>query len=276
MLKVGKIEYINVLPIYFGFIKKLDNFNHKFIEAVPSELNQMLRHGEIDISPISSYEFITNSRKYYLFPDFSISSLTKVKSVLFFSKVPIRQLHKKDVWLTKSSMTSRAFIEYLLSENYGIEPNYHYYSMKEGNLPKTATSVLAIGDDAFQLLKQKNFRFTYDLGKEWYKINKLPFVFAVWGVRKETFENYPKKVRDIFEAFKKSREYGLENLEKIASIYSKKVGLSKEECLAYYKYLNYNLTPDHIESLRKFASLLQINIQPENAILKFGGSDEIR
>ncbi|SNR70668.1 menaquinone biosynthesis protein [Desulfurobacterium atlanticum] len=270
MLKVGKIEYINVLPVYFGFIDKAVPFKYEFVEEVPSELNVMLREGKIDISPISSYEFITNSEKYFLFPDFSISSYGQVKSVLFLSRVPIHQLHKKDVWLTKSSMTSRALIEYILKEKFGVEPNYYFYSMKEGNLPKTATAILSIGDDAFKLLKNKNYRFIYDLGQEWYNMYKLPFVFAVWAVRRESFINHPEDIKEIYESFKKSRKYGLSNLQKIAKIYSKKVSLSEKECLDYYNYLNYSLTSLHKKSLKQFAQLLNYNIEIEDFLLPFG------
>jgi len=274
MLKVGKIEYINVLPVYFGFIDKAVPFKYKFVEEVPSELNLLLREGKIDISPISSYEFITQSDKYYLFPDFSISSFGKVKSVLFLSKVPIHQLHKKDVWLTKSSMTSKALIKYILKAKYGVEPHYYFYSMKEGNLPKNATAVLSIGDDAFKLVKNKNYKFIYDLGQEWHNMYKLPFVFAVWAVKKESFLNHPEEVKDVYESFKKSREYGLTNLQKIAKIYSYRVSITEKECLEYYNYLDYSLTQLHKKSLSQFAKLLNYKIDIEKSLLPFGETDE--
>ncbi|WP_456437667.1 menaquinone biosynthetic enzyme MqnA/MqnD family protein [Desulfurobacterium sp.] len=267
MLKVGKIEYINVLPVYFGFIDSAVPFDYQFTEAVPSALNEFLREGKIDVSPISSYEFITNSERYLLFPDLSISSFGRVKSVLFFSKLPIHQLHRKDVWLTKSSMTSRALIEYLLKNRYGVEPNYYYYSMKEGNLPKSATAVLAIGDDAFKLLKDKNYRFIYDLGEEWHNIYDLPFVFAVWAVRRDTAQNHPLSVKKIFEKFIESKSYGLAHLEKIAKRYAKKVGLTEDECMEYFKCLNYDLTNLHKKAINKFANLLGFEIDVEKFLL---------
>ncbi|WP_456396297.1 menaquinone biosynthetic enzyme MqnA/MqnD family protein [Desulfurobacterium sp.] len=267
MLKVGKIEYINVLPVYFGFIDGAVPFEYQFTEAVPSSLNELLRDGKIDVSPISSYEFITNSEKYLLFPNLSISSSGKVKSVLFFSKLPIHQLHRKDVWLTKSSMTSRALIEYLLKNRYGVEPNYYYYSMKEGNLPKNATAVLAIGDDAFKFLKDKNFRFIYDLGEEWKNIYDLPFVFAVWAVRRQTVKNHPLSVKKIYNKFLESKNYGLNHLEKIATRYASKVGLTEKECMEYFNCLNYNLTNLHKKAINKFAKLLGFEIDVEKFLL---------
>ncbi len=263
MLKVGKIEYINVLPVYFGFIDGVVDFKHRFVEAVPSVLNEMLREGQIDISPVSSYEYLKNSHLYLLLPNLSISSDGKVKSVLFFSKVPIHQLHRKDVWLTKSSMTSKELVKFLLKSRYGVEPNYKHYSMKNGELPKGATAVLAIGDDAFKLLGDKRFPFVYDLGEEWHGMFGLPFVFAVWAVRRDSALKKKAEVAEALEKFMLSKAYGLRHLEKICSVYSKKVGLTVKECLLYYEVLNYDLEEKHLKALEKFAQITGLSFKPE-------------
>jgi len=119
MLKVGKIEYLNTVPVYYGFLTgKVSYDSVEFVEDVPSELNRLLREGELDVSVISSYEYLVNSNRYLLLPDFSISARKRVLSVLFLSTVPIHQLHRKDVWLTRSSMTSRELLKFLLREVY--------------------------------------------------------------------------------------------------------------------------------------------------------------
>ncbi len=256
MLKVGKIEYINTIPVYYGFMKGSIKCDCVFIEDVPSELNRKLREGEIDISVISSYECIRNSDIYVIFPNISISSFGKVMSVLFFSQLPIHQLHRKDVWLTKSSMTSKALIEFLLREKYGIEPNYKYYSLKEGNLPKNATAILSIGDEAFKIMKRKSFRFIYDLGEEWFNMYRLPFVFALWAVRREVFNRRKKEVLTMYKSLIKSKDIGTSSFEEICSVYSSRVQLSKSECAKYYKYLNYDLKEEHIKSLKVFSRML--------------------
>ena len=257
MLKVGIIEYLNTIPVYYGFLKgsvRADNV--EFVEDVPSELNELLREGFLDISVISSYEYLSNSDKYLLFPDFSISAKRKVLSVLFLSTVPIHQLHRKDVWLTRSSMTSRELLKYLLKNVYGVEPNYYYYSLKDNDLPKNPTALLTIGDDAFKLLKNKRFTFIYDLAEEWFNIHGLPFVFAVWAVRREVYESRPEEVEAFYKKLLVSRDYGEKNVEEICYYYCKKVQLSCKDCKEYLNNLCFHLNNEQKKSIKLFAQAI--------------------
>ena len=62
MLKVGIIEYLNTVPVYYGFLKGVvDSTGIDFVEDVPSGLNELLRGGFLDVSVISSYEYISNA-----------------------------------------------------------------------------------------------------------------------------------------------------------------------------------------------------------------------
>jgi len=259
MLKVGIIEYLNTIPVYYGFLKgTVDTTGIEFVEDVPSELNELLREGFLDISVISSYEYLSNSDKYLLFPDFSISAKRKVLSVLFLSTMPIHQLHRKDVWLTRSSMTSRELLKYLLKNVYGIEPNYYYYSLKDNDLPKNPTALLTIGDDAFKLSKNKKFTFIYDLAEEWFNIHGLPFVFAVWAVRKDVFEKRPDEVRSFYKKLLESRAEGIKNLKKICTTYSPKLSIKCEDCMEYLENLRFNLGEDEKKSLQLFAQSIGV------------------
>jgi chorismate dehydratase len=254
MLRVGKIEYLNTVPVYYGFIKGVVKCKEvEFVEDVPSELNRLLREGFLDVSVVSSYEYITNWDKYLLLPDLSISAYRKVKSVLFFSKVPIHQLHRKDVWITRSSMTSRELLKYLLKNVYGVEPNFYYYSMKEGGLPKNPKALLAIGDDALKLLPKRTFPFVYDLAEEWFNLTGFPFVFAVWAVRRDSYEKKREKVRKFYRKLIKSRDFGERSFDEICSAYGKKIPLNKKPCRNYLNCLNFHLGEEEESSLKTFS-----------------------
>ena len=254
MLKVGKIEYLNTVPVYYGFIKGVvDSSGVEFVEDVPSELNRLLNEGFLDISVISSYEYIQNSEKYLLLPDLSISAEKRVVSVLFLSTVPIHQLHRKDVWITRSSMTSKELLKYLLREVYGVEPNFYYYSLKENTLPRNPRAVLAIGDDALKLMKMKKFPFVYDLAEEWFNLTGLPFVFALWAVRRDSHSKKEEEVENFYSKLIESRNYGERHLEEICQDYSPKLGLPEKLCINYLKCLNFHLGEKELESLRIFS-----------------------
>jgi len=257
MLKVGKIEYLNTIPVYYGFTKGIVKAsNAEFVEDVPTELNRLLREGFLDVSVISSYEYIENWRNYLLLPDLSISAKRKVMSVLFFSTVPIHQLHRKDVWITRSSLTSRELLKFLLKNVYGVEPNFYYYSMKEGNLPKNPKALLAIGDDALKLLKARKFPFVYDLAEEWYNLTELPFVFAVWAVREKSYELKKKEITEFYRSLLKSRKFGEENFKLICSEYGERIELNQQACLNYLKCLHFHMGKEEIKSLLTFGEKL--------------------
>ncbi|WP_163328389.1 menaquinone biosynthesis protein [Desulfurobacterium thermolithotrophum] len=259
MLRVGKIEYLNTIPVYYGFLSgKVDSSGVVFVEEVPSELNKMLREGKLDISVISSYEYLKNNQNYLLLPNLSISAKKKVISVLFLSTVPIHQLHRKDVWLTRSSMTSRELLKYLLREVYGIEPNYRFYSLKEGNLPKNPTALLTIGDDALKMIKTQKFPFVYDLAEEWFNLFSLPFVFAVWAVRKDSFREKREEVITFYEKLIKSKKIGLNSYKEICENYSSKISICKDLCKNYLKQLIYDLNTEELNSMKKFSKVINV------------------
>ncbi|TCK05251.1 menaquinone biosynthetic enzyme MqnA/MqnD family protein [Phorcysia thermohydrogeniphila] len=262
MLRVGKIEYLNTVPVYYGFLSgKVPSDGIEFVEDVPSELNRLLREGKLDISVISSYEYLTNSDKYLLFPNFSISAKKRVLSVLFLSTVPIHQLHRKDVWLTRSSMTSRELLKFLLREVYGVEPNFRYYSLKVCDLPKNPTALLTIGDEALRFLKTRRFSFVYDLAEEWHNLYGLPFVFAVWAVRKDSYEREKEAIGEFYRRLSKSREIGIGSFSEICSRYSKKLQLPEKMCKNYLENLIFSLGEEELESLEKFAQSVKVKAE---------------
>ena len=266
MLRVGKIEYLNTVPVYYGFLTgKVPSDGIEFVEDVPSELNRLLREGKLDVSVISSYEYLTNSDKYLLFPNFSISARKRVLSVLFLSTVPIHQLHRKDVWLTRSSMTSRELLKFLLREVYGVEPNFKYYSLKDCDLPRNATALLAIGDEALRLLRSRQFPFVYDLAEEWHNLYGLPFVFAVWAVRKDSYERKKESVNEFYQRLFASREIGISSFSEICSEYSKKLQLPEKMFRNYLENLIFSLGIEEIKSLKKFAA--SVNLKAELSFL---------
>ncbi len=264
MLRVGKIEYLNTIPVYYGFITgKVKAEDVEFVEDVPSELNRLLREGFLDISVISSYEYLKNSDKYLLVPEITISAKKKVISVLFLSSVPIHQLHRKDVWLTRSSMTSRELLKFLLKNIYGVEPNYHYYSLKENDLPVNSTAILTIGDEALKLTKNKRFRFKYDLAEEWFNLYSLPFVFAVWAVRRDSYQTKKDEVTRFLKKLFRSKQFGTESYQEICRKFGRQAGISEKECESYLRNLRFSFGEEEKKSLSIFASVIGFEFKPE-------------
>src|SRR5512142_1702546 len=146
MLKLGHIVYSNCYPPHAGILKQKVAFPFKLVEGIPTQLNRMLYEGGVDVSPSSSIEYAMNPGRYLLMPDLSITSKSRVMSILLESKVPVEDLHDRVVALTTASATSVVLLRILLEIRYGINPNYILYEQGAEDPSNQADAVLTIGD----------------------------------------------------------------------------------------------------------------------------------
>ena len=260
-LRIGRINYANVFPIYYTLEKEFDCSGYEFIEGVPSFLNRMLRAGSIDLSPSSSVEYLRNRAIYNFLDGVSISSKGPVGSVFLFSKKPIESLDGSLINLTVQSETSVALLAIIIRRFYGMDCRFERSSTPEAN---NADAFLMIGDDALKYkakLREKNSKtektsaLAYDLGELWYQKTGLPFVFALWIVRKELFDPadprhpiFNKYVRDLNAA----KDIALKNLPEIARYSPLKAFMSEEDIIEYWKNLDYDLSVEHKRGLQLF------------------------
>ena len=120
--RLGRIRYINVLPIYYAIDQAWVDNGFDLVAGTPAELNCRLHQGHLDVSAISSYEYGRHCRDYLLLPQLSIATRGDVGSVLFFSRLPFHRLSGKEVLLSAGSATSAALVKIVLRELYGARP----------------------------------------------------------------------------------------------------------------------------------------------------------
>lgn len=172
MFKIGKVSYLNTLPLFFSW----ERGRVEFVEDVPSRLVELLRAGKIQAGIVSSVEHLKHPDIYRVVPGLSISSSKKACSVALFSKKPIQ--HIENLYLTEASVTSRFLALHILRDIYGASP--YFIKSRE-----RADAVLLIGDEAIEEKKRGKWEHVYDLGEEWYRAYGMPFVFALFLVRKD-------------------------------------------------------------------------------------------
>jgi chorismate dehydratase len=257
-LRIGKVRYLNTKPIYYGLevgaIPKGEGWI--FIENTPSVLNAMLRNKELDLSVISSVEYAQHWKEYYILPNLCIGSNGDVKSVLFFSKKPLDKLSGVEVWLTKSSLTSKTLVKWILEEK-GAKPIYREFTLgEEVFLNDHTEAILLIGDEALKKRESGVFPYCTDLGAYWQSKTGLPFVFALWCVRREIALKEPNKIEEAWRKLLASREYSARKLNNISQTCYRQTGLTSLQCYNYLTGLNFDLTPIHIEGMNLFFSIL--------------------
>ncbi|GFP25369.1 chorismate dehydratase, partial [Candidatus Hakubella thermalkaliphila] len=64
--RIGHIQFLNCLPLYYGLVTQNVLLDIELVKGTPTELNQFLIRGELDIGPLSSIEYC-----------FSISSISR-------------------------------------------------------------------------------------------------------------------------------------------------------------------------------------------------------
>lgn len=254
---MGRTDYINTRPVFYGFDKKVVKEEFVTTKGEPSYLNRLLAEGKLDISLISSAAYALNSEKYLILPDISISSFGPVGSVLLLSKVPFEKLDGKTILLTDSSATSIQLIKLLLTELFNVTPVYNKKKISlDTALKNDCHGVLSIGDEALRLKQQPIFPHVLDLGRAWRQLTGLPFVFAVWAVRTEFFSIHPEACKKIHSAILSSREYGLAHLAEISAEAHDNAGLTIQECGEYFNNLRYGLDGTYLKGLRSFFDCL--------------------
>ena len=242
MISVVKVSYLNTLPLFYRWVNSKVNL----VEGHPSELVKKLREGHIQAGIVSSVEFLLYPENYRVVPDVSISSKEKACSVLIFSKKPLEFI--ESLYLTPASMTSKLLALYIVKEVYKNNPNI--VQAKDD-----ADALMLIGDEAIREKASNRWQYVYDLGEEWFRLYGLPFVFALFLVRRdapEWLEGF------IWEQCKRSKEEFFKDLkEGNLQVHS----YGQEYIKDYFTLcLDYGLNQGAWRSLEIFKEILRKNV----------------
>jgi len=254
-VRVGRIGYLNVLPIYYPLEQGTIKHNLSFVYGSPAELNELMACGKLDISVVSSIEYARHFDRYMVLPDLSISCKGAVKSVLLFSKLPLEKLNNRVIHLTPQSHTSVALLRLILARVYQMRCSFvsmarPLWQVQKKELPE---AYLAIGDEALHWAKRGDFPYVWDLGKLWYQWTGLPFVFALWVCRKDM---EPNKITDSLENLLAAKAWGMEHLDLVCSQAARTTFLTRDELRVYFRHLIYDLSEDMLKGLSCYYELL--------------------
>ncbi len=268
MVRIGMVNYINTAPLYEVWKEKIHRPDWRIIEAPPSKLNTMLAAGELDLGCVSSYEYAVHPKRYQILPRLSISANGPVGSVYLFSDVEIGDLSDKLILLSGQSETSVCLVKILLEDFHHIQPRYITGEVFGKTISEEPVSaVLAIGDEALRLKAEDRYPVRLDLGEMWYRQTGLPFVFAVYAVRREFIARDADLVAEIHVALLTCLEEGLGNLRSIAAKVAPRIPMSVNACHDYLQAMEYDLNQNKQEALQLFFSSLIARNEANSAAL---------
>jgi chorismate dehydratase len=256
--RVGHIQFLNCLPLYWGLMRSgalLDVDLHK---DTPDRLNAALVAGDLDIGPISLVEYLRHTDELLLLPDLAVGSDGPVLSVNLVSTLPLDRLDRLDgrrVALGSTSRTGVLLARMLLAARYGATPEYFSCPPDLTEMLLEADAAVLIGDVALRALYEAPRRglTVTDLGQAWREWTGLPMVFAAWAVRREFAEAQPGQVKDVHEAFLRSREVSLRELDEVATAAARWEPFDAATLASYFRVLDFSLGERQVAGVREFA-----------------------
>jgi chorismate dehydratase len=238
-MKVGSVPYLNAKPLIWGLHRE-PGVDLTF--EVPSRLAVMLRNGELTAGMVSSVACFLNPQ-LWIAPGMSVASNGPVQSVKLFHNRGLESIRK--VALDTSSLTSVLLSKVILSEAYGLTPEFVDMPPCVGDMLDSCDAAVMIGDPA---MKVPSGRYPeLDLGDEWHKLTGLPFVYAVWAVNPDLAS------AELVDILQRSKAYGIERFPEISESEAERLDLPYEVCFRYLsEIMNYDLTDCHMEGLNLF------------------------
>ena len=234
--RVGSVKALNTVPLTRGIEAQI-------IYATPAKLAEMLRRDELDAALVSVVEPLFNDR-YDILDGIAVASLGEVKSVFLAHRKPLEQA--KDIFCDTASLTSVTLLKVLLAER-GLKPEFkpleNYATAKEKDF------VLLIGDAALDFAFTNHRHEMVDLGEAWYELTKLPFVYAVWALRRG-MEN-----RELRRQLNEAKDFGMDTLDHIVRSRTEYTLDFRKDYFGWH--IHYHLGSDEKRGIAKFMELLR-------------------
>jgi chorismate dehydratase len=234
--RVGSVEYLNAVPLTRGI-------EDQIVFTTPARLAELLRRDELDAALVSITEVLLTDR-YDILDGAAIASLGEVFSVLLAHKKPLEEA--KEIFCDTASLTSVNLLKVLLAER-GLKPEFKPLENYQAAAEKDF--VLLIGDRAIDFQRAPHAHEIFDLGTAWFEATNLPFVFAVWALRRG-IEN--SRLRRLL---RETKNFGMETLEVIIRNHPAYDLDFRKDYLGWQ--VHFHLGSDEKRGIAKFCELLR-------------------
>lgn len=234
-MRVGSVPYLNSVPLTRGL-------EDQIVFAPPSQLAQLLREDKLDAALLSITEPLLNEG-YDILDGIAVASLGEVKSVFLAHRKPLEQTNL--IHCDTASLASVNLLKVLLAER-GLSPEFRkldYYH----DAP-LVDAVLLIGNPAIDFRREHHEHQIWDLGQAWSELTNLPFVFAVWALRKGKVDDNTKRL------LREARDFGLDTLDYIIATRSEYDLEFRKDYLGWH--IHFHLGEDERKGITRFGELL--------------------
>ena len=234
--RIGSVPYLNSAPLTFGIEEKI-----QFLP--PFQLAKRLRSGEFAAGLVSITEVLYNNL-YDILDGVAVACDGAVKSVFLAHKKPLDEIEV--IYCDAASLSSVNLLKVILKD-YGLSPRLepfdNYLQAEEQN------AVLLIGNPGIEFLKRHHEHQILDLGQAWKDLTGLPFVFAVWAIRRDQSNS------ELRQMLMKAKEKGTGKLTDIIKNHSDFDFELRD--LYFRKHIRFELTNHEKKGILEFVRRLR-------------------
>lgn len=235
-MRIGSVPYLNSVPLTRGL-------EDQIVFAPPTELAKLLREDQLDGALLSITEPLLNDG-YDILDGIAVASLGEVYSVFLAHNKPLEQV--ETIYCDTASLASVNLLKVLLAER-GLKAEFRsldYYHDAEH-----ADYVLLIGNPAIDFRREQQPHAIWDLGQAWFELTNLPFVFAVWALRRGRVDDTTKRL------LREARDLGLDTMDYIISSRTEYDLEFRKDYLGWH--IHFHLGADEKRGIARFAELLE-------------------
>lgn len=245
---IGKIPYLNTVPFYAHFEKR----QFRVLPVTPRRMGLLNAEGMLDAGVFSLMDYFRREDSLDLM-GWCIATRDQVKSVMLFSKEGWQGLEGKTIGIIDDTATSVQLLKVLLTTKYGVNATFERMHAGVNDFSKY-DAVLLIGDEALRRNRSGmvGFDLVYDLAREWYEWQKLPFVFAVWAVRSSLPAATKEELSGIIA---RSLDASEGDFIPAAGPHGRRIGLTDRETQEYLAGFSYRLGEREREAMNVFRRL---------------------
>lgn len=228
-LRISVVEYLNTVPLVWGFTHGSLRGKYDLRFAVPSECAAQLQRGEVDLGIIPVIEYQRIAQDLVVLPEMAVAAKNEVRSILILARKPVE--FAKRFALDASSRSSQALARILCTERWKIAPEFVEMKPDAAAMLSEADAALIIGDPALRIavniasssyipaVPGVEHLHVYDVAQEWRALTGLACVLAMWVGRREAVT--PQVVAD----FLASKAFGLQRIAEISAEWSQRLKL---------------------------------------------------